>query len=160
MDRKETPVIHFPSTEWFLALKTLMEEDPERYRRLGTVDVVLVAKIDGPHASELYEITFRGYRCIGVRALPSLTEASPGAVVLEGNLETWREMIAAIGKNGKADLPHTLNTLTLADVPMRVTADNQLDVDRFYRYQETLQEFFDEAAAVATDLDAVETAMV
>ncbi len=60
-------------------------------------------------------------------------------------------MLEAIRRNGKADLPHTLNTLTLADVPMRVTAANQLDVDRFYRYQETLQEFFDEAAAMNLD---------
>jgi hypothetical protein len=151
-------MIHFPSTEWFLALKTLMEKDPERYRRLGTVDVVLVAKIDGPAATELYEITFRGYRCTAVRPLRSLAEAAAGTVVLEGSLETWREMVEAIAKNGKADLPHTLNTLTLADVPMRVTAENQLDVDCFYRYQETLQEFFDEAASVATDLDSVQAA--
>ena len=142
-------MIRFPSTEWFLALKASMEKDPERYRRLGTVDVVLVAKIVGAAATELYEITFRGYRCTGVRPLASLADAAPGAVVLEGGLETWREMVEAIAKHGKADLPHTLNTLTLADVPMRVTADNQLDVDRFYRYQETLQEFFDESAAVA-----------
>jgi hypothetical protein len=32
-----------------------------------------------------------------------------------------------------------------------VTAANQLDVDRFYRYQETLQEFFDEAAGFRTE---------
>ena len=28
--------------------------------------------------------------------------------------------------------------------------EGQLDVDRFYRYNQTLQEFFDEAAAVET----------
>jgi hypothetical protein len=44
-----------------------------------------------------------------------------------------------------------LNTLTLADWPMQVSAANQLDVDRFYRYQQTLQEFFDEAGRFETD---------
>jgi len=135
----------FPSTEWFLALKSGMERDPERYRRLGTVDVVLIAKVDAETGSELYEITFRGYRCSGVRRLQSLAEAPVRAIVLEGSLATWREMIESIEKNGKADLAHTLNTLTLADTPMRVTATNQLDIDAFYRFQETLQEFFDEA---------------
>ncbi|HSD11359.1 MAG TPA: hypothetical protein VLF14_10255 [Candidatus Binatia bacterium] len=77
--------------------------------------------------------------------------------MLEGSVATWREMIEAIERNGKADLPHTLNTLTLADVPMRVSAANQLDVDRFYRYQETLQEFFDEAAGFRTEF-AMESA--
>jgi hypothetical protein len=141
----------FPSTEWFLALKSGMERDPERYRRLGTVDVVLIAKIDRETGSELYEIAFRGYRCVGVRRLQSLAEAPAGAVVLEGSLATWREMIESIEKNGKADLAHTLNTLTLADTPMRVTAANQLDIDAFYRFQETLQEFFDEAAGFGSD---------
>lgn len=147
-------MIQFPSSEWFVALQRRMEQDPDRYRRLGTVDIVLVAKIDMDGASELYEIGFRGYRCTGVRRLRSLAEAASGAVVLEGSLGTWREMIEAIRRNGKADLPHTLNTLTLADVPMRVTAANQLDVDRFYRYQETLQEFFDEAAGFRTEFAA------
>lgn len=137
----------FPSKEWFLALKARMDAAPERYRRLGTIDLVLVVQVNGAESS-LFELTFRGYRCDRVRALRSLAEAAPGAVVLEGDLATWRAMIEAIRMHGKADLPHTLNTLTLADVPMRVTAANQLDVDRFYRYQETLQEFFDEAAGV------------
>jgi hypothetical protein len=147
-------MMQFPSSEWFVTLKQRMERDPDRYRRLGTVDVVLVTKIDTGGGSELYEIGFRGYRCTEVRRLRSLAEAAPGAVVLAGSLATWREMIEAIERNGKADLPHTLNTLTLADVPMRVTAANQLDVDRFYRYQETLQEFFDEAAGFRTDFPA------
>jgi hypothetical protein len=142
-------MIRFPSTEWFLALKSQMEKDPERYRRLGTVDIVLVAKIDGAEGP-LFEITFEGYRCTRIRPLSSVAEASPGAVVLEGPTATWREMIEAIERHGKADLSHTLNTLTLADVPMRVTAANQLDLDRFYRYQETLQEFLDEASAIET----------
>jgi hypothetical protein len=143
----------FPSTDWFLALKSRMDEDAQRYRRLGTVDIVLVVKIEGAE-DPLFEIAFQGYRCTGIRRLASIGEAAPGAVVLEGSLATWREMLEAIRHNGKADLPHTLNTLTLADVPMRVTAANQLDVDRFYRYQETLQEFFDEAATVPGELDA------
>lgn|SRR5487761_1107061 len=42
---------------------------------------------------------------------------------------------------------HTLNTLTLLDTPLRIDAENQLDADLFYRYQQNLQEFFDGAAA-------------
>lgn len=140
-------MIRFPSEEWFAALQRAADEDPARYRRLGTVDLVLVARIDMPTgAPELYEVTFAAYRCTRVRRLSRLADAAPGAVVLEGPYDVWREMVESIERHGKADLAHTLNTLTLADFPMRVTAANQLDVDRFYRYQETLQEFFDEAA--------------
>ncbi|MGH7823386.1 MAG: hypothetical protein ACREQ9_26800 [Candidatus Binatia bacterium] len=148
--------MRFPSVEWFDSLRRRAAQDPDRYRRLGTVDIVLVAKIDRGSGSELFELTFSGYGCTNVRRIPQLAAASPGAVVLEGTYETWREMIESIARSGKADLAHTLNTLTLADFPLRVSAENQLDVDRFYRYQETLQEFFDEAAGFATDFGAAE----
>lgn len=142
--------IPFPSVEWFTALARAMDGASDRYRRLGTIDLVLVAKIDFPRRSEAYELTFSGYRCLAVRRLGSLGEAAPDAVVLEGSHSTWRDMIRSAERNGKADLAHTLNTLTLADEPMRVTAEDQLGIDAFYRFQETLQEFFDEAAAFRT----------
>ena len=51
-------------------------------------------------------------------------------------------------------MQQTLDYLTLPDWPLRLAAvnddDGQPDVDRFYRYGETLQQFFDEAAAVDT----------
>jgi hypothetical protein len=62
-------------------------------------------------------------------------------------------MVENIRRHGHADLTHTLNYLTLPDWPLRLipTADDdQLDVDRFYRYNESLQQFFDEAAGVET----------
>jgi hypothetical protein len=66
----------------------------------------------------------------------------------------WREMVENIRRHGHADLTHTLNYLTLPDWPLHLVPvddiEGQLDVDRFYRYNETLQEFFDEAAAVET----------
>jgi len=75
-------------------------------------------------------------------------------VILEGDYAAWKEMIESIRTHGSADLTHTLNYLTLPDWPLRLVAVNeeegQLDVDRFYRYQESLQAFFDEAAAVET----------
>lgn len=143
-------MIPFPSADWFRALAVAMERAAERYRRLGTIDLVLVAKIDSADGSECYELTFAGYRCTAVRRLASPAEASPSAVVLEGPDEAWRGMIRSIEHEGKADLAHTLNTLTLADVPMRLVAEDQLAIDAFYRFQETLQQFFDEAAGFRT----------
>jgi hypothetical protein len=63
-------------------------------------------------------------------------------------------MLENIRRNGHADLTHTLNYLTLPDWPFRLVpvdeGEGQLDVDRFYRYNETLQEFFDETGYVGT----------
>ena len=40
--------------------------------------------------------------------------------------------------------------LTLPDVPLRVSGPDQLETDAFYRYNQTLQRFFDGAAWVET----------
>jgi len=142
-------MVRFPSVQFFEALREQVNANPERFRRLGTVDMTLVAKIDYDDSHcERYEIVFSGYRCVGVCHLAH-TDPLPGdAVVLAGPYSAWREMIENIFSNGQADLEHTLNTLTLFDEPLRVESGNQLDTDLFYRYQQNLQEFFDGAARV------------
>jgi hypothetical protein len=141
----------FPSVRWFQRLADRMDRQSEKYRRLGVIDLTLVVKIDFPDgSSERYCLVFEGYRCTKVLLLP------PGApipgkhpVICEGELATWKEMVENIQAHGGADLTHTLNYLTLPDWPLRLVAaseEDQLDVDRFYRYNESLQEFFNEAA--------------
>jgi len=135
----------FPSIEFFAELRERVNADPDRFRRLGTVDMTLVVKIDYSDMSECYEVVFSGYRCVSVRKLPSAASIARGSIVVSGPYAAWREMVDNILANGQADLEHSLNTLTLLDTPMRVDADNQLDTDLFYRYQQNLQEFFDGA---------------
>ncbi len=135
----------YPSKEFFEELRTRVNADPDLFRRLGTVDMTLVVKIDYDDSSDCFEIVFSGYRCTGVRHLASVADAAKGSIVVSGPYSGWREMIENIAANGHADLGHTLNTLTLLDTPLRIEADNQLDADLFYRYQQNLQEFFDGA---------------
>ena len=145
----------FPSVAWFQRLADGMAAQPERYRKLGSVDMTLVPRITFPDGhSELFSLEFEGHRCRAVGR-----PATPGEirgrhpVIVEGEFAAWREMVHNIRANGRADLTHTLNYLTLPDWPLRLVAasdEGQLDVDRFYRYNETLQEFFDGAASVST----------
>ena len=146
----------FPSLGWFRALADRMAAQPEKYRRLGAMDLTLVPRItfhDG--RAELYSLAFESHRCRAVER-PESTAAIRGRhpVVLEGAYAAWREMVENIRRNGRADLTHTLNYLTLPDWPFRLLpvdeGEGQLDVDRFYRYNESLQEFFDETAGVDT----------
>lgn len=146
----------FPSTAWFERVAERMAAQPEKYRRLGAADLTLVVRIefaDG-HA-ELYSLAFEGNRCRAVERLERPAQVrGRHVVVLEGEYAAWKEMVENIHRHGHADLTHTLNYLTLPDWPLRLVAaedgEGQLDVDRFYRYAETLQEFFDESAAVDT----------
>jgi hypothetical protein len=129
-----------------------MAAAPERYRRLGPLDITLVPRIVFPDGgTELYELEFRGFECRAIQRLATTAEVR-GAhpVMLEGEHAAWLEMIDNIRAHGRADLTHTLNYLTLPDWPLRIVplddAAGQLDADRFYRYIESLQAFFDEAA--------------
>lgn len=146
----------FPSLPWFQQLADRMAAQPEKYRRLGPVDLTLVPRITFPDGrTEQYALAFEGYRCRQV-SQPSVPAAATGehAVLIEGDYAAWKEMVANIRGHGRADLQHTLNSLTLPDWPLRLVplddGQGQLDVDRFYRYNESLQEFFNEAAAVET----------
>ncbi|HVA80231.1 MAG TPA: hypothetical protein VNF29_04845 [Candidatus Binataceae bacterium] len=138
----------FPSKEFFEELRAHANANPDLFRRLGTVDLTLVVKIDYDDSSTCFEIAFSAYRCTGIRHLASVADAAKGAIVVSGPYSGWREMIDNIVANGHADLRHTLNTLTLLDTPLRIDAENQLDADLFYRYQQNLQEFFDGAGRI------------
>jgi len=140
----------FPSTAWFRALARRMKQDEPAYRALGPVDCTMVVRIDTPAGPDLYEVVFERYAVRSIRRLARLEDAAPGHFVLEAPLETWREMIENIRDNAGPDLRHTLNYLTFPDVPMRVTGPDQLEVDAFYRYNESLQRFFNGAADVPT----------
>jgi hypothetical protein len=144
-----TPTI-FPSASWFRALARRMEQDEAAYRALGSIECAMVVRIEAPGGPELYQIVFEGFRVRSVQRLARLEDAAPDHFVLQASLETWREMIDNIRAHGGPDLTHTLNYLTFPDTPMRVTGPNQLEVDAFYRYNQSLQRFFNGAAAVPT----------
>jgi hypothetical protein len=152
--------VTFPSTEWFGRLSAAMESAPERYRRLGPMDLTLVPRIVMPDGrTRTFVLVFQGFRCILVDEIASGTaDCGPHPVALEGEYAAWREMVENIRTHGGADLDHTLNFLTLPDWPLRIVpldeSGGQLDADRFYRYIESLQEFFNEASRVETRMAA------
>ena len=140
----------FPSTKWFEALAGRMAQDEAAYRALGSIDCTMVVRVDAPDGPDLYEIAFEGFGVRSVRRLARIEDAAPEHFVLEASLGTWREMVDNIRAHAGPDLTHTLNYLTFPDDPMRVTGPDQLEVDAFYRYNESLQRFFNGAAAVPT----------
>jgi hypothetical protein len=143
-----TPV--FASLQWFEALAARMHANAPQYRRLGSIDCTMVVKVDAPDGAELYEVVFESFGVKSVRRLARLDDAAPEHFVLEAPYEVWREMIENIRAHGGADREHTLNYLTFPDDPMRVSGPDQLETDAFYRYNESLQRFFDGAADVTT----------
>lgn len=152
-------MVSFPSVEWFEALGERVAADKEMFRHLGYFDADVGIKIDANGAGTRgFVVRFEDY---GVRSVRPIAE--PEAIAdftIEGSLDAWTEMVRNIVEHGEPDLDHTLNRLTMAGVPLRVVAGDQLKTDLFYRYNQTIQEFFNEAARVPTEFAAVEAEAV
>jgi hypothetical protein len=60
-------------------------------------------------------------------------------------------MLEEIARNGRPELRHTLNSLALMGDELWLESVDQLREDKFYRFNQSLQEFFNLAAQVLAD---------
>ena len=136
----------FPSVEWFQALQQLVNVDPE-FRRLGSNDAAMGVKV----GSRVFVVVFEAFECTEVRD-GSEADLDDLDFYLELSEADWRELVENTKANGGADRRHTLNTLDLTandGLAQNATGD-QLRGDIFFRVNESLQYFFDQAAKLET----------
>jgi hypothetical protein len=134
----------FPSVEWFDAVRTLVNND-DAFRRLGTVDARVGVKV----GDKLLEITFEAFECVDVREIPE-TELRDVDFWLEQSPDQWREMLENIKQHGSADLQHTLNTIDLTIPEGFARSYDGYRRDAFYRFNQSLQHFFDSSSKIDT----------
>ncbi len=134
----------FPSIEWFNAVKDMVNQD-DAFRRLGTVDARVGVKV----GDRLYELTFEAFECTGVREI-TLDDLRDCDFWLEQEPEAWKEMLTNIRENGHADLDHTLNTIDLNRADGFARSYDGYRRDLFYRFNQSLQHFFDSSATLET----------
>ena len=134
----------FPSVEWFNALREITNADPA-FRHLGTVDATVGVKV----GSKLYELTFEAFECTNVREINE-SQLRDLDFWLEQPFENWKDMIANIKKNGHADLSHTLNTIDLSMPEGFARSHDGYRRDAFYRFNQSLQDFFNASAKIDT----------
>ncbi len=132
---------------FFEGLAAEMNAHPERYEVLGDCDLVLgiVMARDGEDAFRA-RLTFEGIACLDV----SEAEAGDEALAdcwLEGPFDAWQAMVDDIVEHGRATGRHTLNSLTLVGESIRLRGSDVMGIDKFSRFNQSLQEFFDGAAA-------------
>lgn len=143
----------FPSADWMDAVAAQATNDADELAKLGFCNLRLMLAVNAtPSGNRFLGLVLDGYD------VTSAGEVDPAAwdsdCTLEGPLGSWVDMLSNIGANGGADLAHTLNALTLAEFPMRVTADDPMGRDLFFRYNETLQAIFDRASRVPAEFEA------
>lgn len=152
--------VAFPSEDFFAALRDRMNARPEHYQSLGWCDIRLLCVMvadDGLDDDEFYGMAFDTFDCVEARrVLAGGAEAAArdfdADCVLEAYYGTWRDMIESIMINGKAGLEQTLNYLSLPDIPIRAWGPDQERLDKFFRYNQTLQDFFDDASTLEITL--------
>jgi len=134
----------FPSVDWFDTVRNMVNAD-EAFRRLGTVDARVGMKI----GDVLYEVTFEAFECTGVKEVDENTLRELD-FWLEQTPEEWRDMIENIKTHGAADLSHTLNTIDLTNPEGFAKSYDGYKRDAFYRFNQSLQHFFDSSAKIDT----------
>lgn len=145
--------VPFPSCAWFERLAALMKEDRARHEHLGYVDCVArFTVLDGTPGGEPWhvQVTFEEFEAVDVREVDE-SEVERADFVVEADLDTWREMIENVAAGGgRPDLGHTLNYLSLPGTPIRVWSGDPVRRDMFFRFNQSLQEFFNASARIPT----------
>jgi len=142
-------VAAFPSTEWFDAVRAEFNADESFQGGGGGACNALVGVKIGARA---FLLTFEGVEC-SAAAEVTTGDLAAADFVLEMPYADWQEMLANIAANGHADLHHTLNTLDLdrPDGLSHSVHGDQYREDLFFRYNQTLQYFFDASARITTE---------
>jgi hypothetical protein len=140
----------FPSTEWFTAIKDIVNNDPA-FRQLGTVDTVIGVKVGG----KIFEITFEAFECTGVREVGE-NDLRDMDFWLEQPYDAWKDMLENIKKNGAADLSHTLNTIDLTIPEGFARSHDGYRRDAFYRFNQSIQDFFNASSKIDTQFASLE----
>jgi hypothetical protein len=143
MDAIDAP---FPSEAWFRELVARATADEAAIERLGTATFRFGMEVVLPDGgSTLYGLVLDGYDIVPVG--PTTEAGFEPEAVFSGPLEAWTDMIGWIEEHGPADSAHSLNGLSIAEVPFVVRSVDAMGSDKFYRFMGTLQAVFDAAGA-------------
>ena len=134
----------FPSVQWFETIRQMVNSD-EAFRRLGTIDAKVGAKV----GDKIYQLTFEAFECTGVEEIEE-SALRDLDFWLEQSPEEWREMLESIKSHGSADLQYTLNTIDLNHPDGFAKSYDGYRRDAFYRFNQSLQHFFDSSAKIDT----------
>jgi len=138
----------FPEAEWFLALGRLMAAEGEEFRRLGYAETQFTLRVidnDSDRVEATVGLEFDGYTLIRAESVDDLDAWDPD-FILNGRRATWLRMLEEIARNGRPEMRHTLSSLALMGEELWLESHDQLREDKFFRFNQTLQEFFNLAA--------------
>ena len=125
-------------------LASTMNHQSERYRLLGDADMTVVFAIQTPTDTLHVQLVFNELSCDAVD-LVSAEEAHLADFSLVGSSDSWSEMFDDIFANGGASGEWTINSLALRGDRISCEGDDPMGLDKFSRFNQTLQDFLDGA---------------
>ncbi len=154
----------FPDPNWFLALGSLMAARGELFQRIGYAETRFVVRVlpddDGvgqqastdQSAEQNTGVAMQGY------ALTEAVALAPGEALsfdpdftICARRVVWRRMLEEIARTGRPELRHTLNSLALIGDELWLESADQLREDKFYRFNQSLQELFNLSAQLPAE---------
>ena len=135
------------SVAFFDALADEMNAHPEQYEILGDVDIEMAIVMRAEHEEFRVRLGFLDIRCDGVGEIGDGDEFTAD-YFLDGPIDAWQEMFDDILANGHATGRQTINSLTLMGDRITVKGDDPLGVDKFFRFNQTIQCFLDGAGRI------------
>ena len=141
----------FPSVEWFDAVRGFFNSDNSNRTAGGGM---AEADVGVKFGDQVFLLKFAGFECERASEIQE-SDLDNTDFFLDMHPDDWLEMVANIRENGEADLEHTLNTLDMSSEYglARSATDDQYRLDMFFRYNQTLQFFFDASSNVETEFD-------
>lgn len=134
------------SISFFTSLADEMNANPDRFALLGDAEMDAVLFMKASNGDFIVKLGFAGVRCDHVTEVPA-DEVHLADFCLEGSLSSWHTMFADIVEHGRATGMQTINALTLLGDDITLVGADPMGIDKFSRFNQTLQEFFDGAAA-------------
>lgn len=139
----------FPEPQWFMALGRLMEAEGALFQRLGYAETRFAIRVLPDHAGNggdtLVGLVLDGYRLAEAVTIDDL-DAFDADFAICAKRSVWDRMLSEIAESGQPSLRHTLSSLALVGEEMWLESVDQLREDKFYRYNQTLQELLNLAA--------------
>ena len=138
--------LKFPSVDWFDQVRAIYNKD-DSYRGAGsgTCDCTVGIQV----GKQLFQLIFEGFQCTQASKI-NTTDLDDCDFYLTMPSKDWRAMLNNIQEHGHATDNYTLNTLDLGrpDGLSTSTHNDQYREDLFFRYNQTLQFFFNASARI------------
>ena len=139
----------FPEPAWFLALGRLMEAEGALFQRLGFAETRFVVRVIPDEAGNGGEVSvglvIDGYRMSDATLVSDLDKFDADFVIC-ARRSVWDRMLNEIADTGRPSLRHSLSSLALVGEELWLESADQLREDKFYRYNQTLQELLNLAS--------------